>query len=175
MNRVEFTVADPARDRSDLIDLNTEYLGWVFAQMEAYFGIPANGIAGMPASEYVPTVIDKVCGDPPPKGNFYLVYVDGGLAGMGGLRFLRPGAAEVKRIYFRSQYRGNKLGEQMLNRVISDARAFGYRSLHLDSGPFMTSAHRVYESCGFTDCAPYEEAEVPKSFHGSWRFMELNL
>ena len=129
----------------------------------------------MPATEYVPTVIDKVAGDPPPRGVFYLLEVDGGLAGMGGIRFIRPGVAEIKRIYVRPQYRGMQLGELMLRRLISDAREFGYTSLCLDSGPFMTSAQRLYEGAGFEDCPPYYGTEVPLDFRDRWRFMQREL
>jgi hypothetical protein len=64
----------------------------------------------MPVADYVHTIIDKVCGAPPPKCVFYLAKVDGSLAGMGGIRFVRNGVAEVKRIYFRPIYRGYRLG-----------------------------------------------------------------
>ena len=120
-------------------------------------------------------VIDKVCGDPPPKGIFYLVKVDDTLAGMGGLRFLRPGVAEIKRIYFRPEFRGRKLGELMLIRLLADAKAFGYRSVCLDTALFMRAAHRLYEKNGFSDCSAYEGVEVPAEFHGNWRFMEREI
>jgi len=58
----------------------------------------------MPAYEYVPKVIDKVCGSRPPKGIFYLVKVDGELAGMGGIRYVRENVCEIKRIYFRPHF-----------------------------------------------------------------------
>jgi len=150
-------------------------MSWVFASIEAHFGVPANQVVGMPASEYVPSVIEKVCGDPPPKGVFYLATVGGKLAGMGGLRHLRPGVAEIKRIYFRPEFRGLQMGDRMFGRLLTDAQAFGYRSLCLDTGPFMKSAHRLYERNGFTDCAAYEGAEVPIQFHSRWRFMEREL
>lgn len=104
-----------------------------------------------------------------------MVKVNDGLAGMGGIRYVRNGVAEIKRIYFRPNYRGNRLGEVMLNRLISDAIGFGYKTALLDSGPFMSTAHKVYERCGFVDCAPYEEAEVPSEFHDGWRFMVRSL
>jgi GNAT superfamily N-acetyltransferase len=172
---VDFIIADPVSHRSELLELNIEYMTWVFKGVESHLGILADEVVGMPAAEYVPTVIDKVCGAPPPKGIFYLVKVDGGLAGMGGLRFVREGVAEIKRIYFRPTYRGNRLGEQMLLRLIADAAKFGYKTALLDTGPFMTSAHKVYERSGFIDCAPYEEAEVPAEYHSGWRFMQRHI
>lgn len=171
----EFIVADATVHRSQLIELNVEYLSWVFAGIEDLFAVPADQVVGMPASEYVPGVIDKVCGDPPPKGIFYLVEVESELAGMGGLRFLRTGVAEVKRIYFRPKFRGMKLGEIMLSRLLSDAGAFGYQRVCLDTALFMKSAHRLYENNGFSDCSAYEGVEVPSEFHSHWRFMERAL
>lgn len=143
----------------------------MFDGVEKLFGVPVGLVPG----EYVPTVIDKVCGDPPPKGVFYLIKVDGHLAGMGGLRFLRPGVAEIKRIYVRPAHRGMKLGKLVLQRLLADATAFGYKNVCLDTAQFMTSAHRLYEDEGFTDCAVYEGVEVPAEFHARWRFMERAL
>ena len=170
--RHELVAADALTHRDDLIQINIEYLSWVFDGIEEMFRIPANDIVGMPASEYVPTVIDKVCGDPPPRGIFYLLNVDGSVAGMGGLRFLRTGVAEIKRLYVRPDYRGMKLGQLLLQRLLSDAKAFGYEHIYLDSALFMQSAHRLYENEGFTDCAVYEGTEVPLDLHDRWRFME---
>jgi GNAT superfamily N-acetyltransferase len=175
MQNHEFIAANIESHRDELIQLNVEYLSWVFEGIETLFGVPADQIVGMPANEYVPSVIEKVCGDPPPKGIFYLVKVDDKLAGMGGLRFLRSGIAEIKRIYFRPEFRGMQLGERMLGRLLADARAFGYQTVCLDTALFMKSAHRIYETNGFSDRSAYEGVEVPSEFHYRWRFMERAL
>jgi GNAT superfamily N-acetyltransferase len=172
MTQHAFVVADIALHRNDLIELNVEYLTWVFAGVEQHFQIPADRIVGMPVHDYVPGVIDKVCGDLPPKGTFYLVTVDNKLAGMGGLRFVRDGVAEIKRIFIRPGFRGMKLGEHLLHRLLADASTFGYRHFCLDTATFMRSAHRLYETNGFADCAAYAETEVPAELHSRWRFME---
>ena len=175
MVRHKFIVANASTHRDELIQLNVEYLEWVFNGIEEHFGVAANDVVGMPATEYVPTVIDKVAGDPPPRGVFYLLEVDGGLAGMGGIRCIRPGVAEIKRIYVRPQYRGMQLGDHILRRLVSDATRFGYSRLCLDSGPFMKSAQRLYESAGFEDCPAYHGTEVPLDFRDRWRFMQRDL
>lgn len=175
MQEFKFVLADHVAHRSDLIDLNVEYLSWVFEEVEKSFGVPADEVVGMPASEYVPTVIHKVCGDPAPLGAFYLILVDGQVAGMGGLRRLRDQVAEVKRIYVRPRFRGLKLGDQMLARLLADAVDFGYPNVLLDTGEFMTAAHRIYEAQGFVDCPAYDETEVPEAFRSRWRFMKWSL
>lgn len=172
---VSFSRADPAADRADLIALNVEYLSWVFGEVEKSFGVPADEVVGMPVRDYVPTVIDKVCGAPPPNGIFYLIRVNGQLAGMGGLRYLSDQAAEIKRVYVRPEFRGMKLGGQILARLLSDAAAFGYQAAYLDTGLFMTAAHRLYEAFGFVDCPAYQGVEVPSTFHAQWRFMKREL
>jgi GNAT superfamily N-acetyltransferase len=175
MPSIEFIHANIRDHRVELIELNVEYMSWVLEGIEGLFGVPADQVLGMPAGEYVPTTIDKLCGAVPPNGVFYLVNVDGHLAGMGGLRSLSKADAEIKRIFFRPVFRGQKLGEQMLKRLLVDAAAFGYRNAVLDTAPFMKSAHRLYERNGFVDRPAYEGVEVPAKFLTRWRFMQRAL
>ena len=51
----------------------------------------------------------------------------------------------------------------------------GYSKLRLDTGPFMTAAHRVYKSAGFYEIEEYPEAEVPPIIRYDWFFMEKTL
>ena len=59
----------------------------------------------------------------------------------------------------------------MHGRLMEDAARFGYKRVCLETAPFMKSAHRIYESAGFIDRAPYLETEVSQAFHSGWRFM----
>ena len=169
-----FRLADPVADRATLLDINIEYVAWVFAEIEKGFGVPARDILGMAVANYVPTVIDKVCGEPPPRGAFYLVESAGQVVAMGGLRSSEDGIAELKRVYVRAAGRGKGLGEAIARRLLADARAFGYRRVRLDTLPFMGAAQRLYESLGFVDCAPYP-VEMPEAFRSRIRYMELAL
>ena len=147
----------------------------MMSEFEREFGVSAQDVVGMSAIEYVSTVIEKVCGDPPPRGIFYLVRVDNQRAGMGGLRCIRTGLAEIKRIYIRPGFRAMTLGESIIGRLLDDAKSFGYQNVCLESGPFMKPAQRLYERIGFTDCPVYEGAEVPVAFYDQWRFMQRSL
>lgn len=171
-NNVTFALANPIADRAAILGINTEYMAWVAARIEQSFGLTSRALLGMAPAEYVASVIDKVCGEKPPRGAFYLVYVDDDLAGMGGLRPLGDGVAEIKRIYVRSAFRGMNLGYSILQRLLMDAQTFGYPHICLDSAPFMQSAHRLYAAAGFVDRGPYDGLEVPKVLHAGWRFME---
>ena len=169
-----FRLADPVADRAALLAINIEYVAWVFAEIEKMSGIPARDILGMEVVDYVPTVIAKVCGDPPPLGAFYLVEEAGQVLAMGGLRRSEDRVAELKRVYVRPAGRGKRLGEALTTRLVADARAFGYRTIRLDTLPFMGSAQALYEAMGFVDCAPYP-VEMPPAFQGRLRFMALAL
>ena len=171
-SNITFTLANPVTHRDALLDLNLEYRAWVAAGIEQSFGLTSTALLGMELADYVVSVIDKVCGDPPPLGAFYLVHVNGALAGMGGLRSLGQGMCEVKRIYVRPAFRGLHLGQAILQRVLDDAHAFGYQRVCLDSAPFMHSAQRMYAVAGFVDCKPHAGVEVPVVLHAGWRFME---
>ena len=174
MSSPTFRLADPVADRSALIALNVEYVTWVFDEIEKLSGLTARGILGMAVADYVPTVIDKVCRDPPPRGAFYLVEDGGELLAMGGLRRSGDGIAELKRVYVRPQGRGRRLGEALAQRLVDDARAFGYRTVRLDTLPFMQRAQALYEAMGFVDCEPYP-VEMPEAFRDRIRYMQRTL
>ena len=169
-----FRIADPQADRAALLSLNIEYVGWVFAEIEKMAGLSARDVLGAEVADYVPTVIDKVCGDVPPAGVFYLVERDGQAIAMGGLRRSGDGIAELKRVYVRPAGRGLRLGEAIARRLVDDARAFGYREVRLDTLPFMAAAQALYEAMGFIDCAPYP-VEMPEAARRHLRYMALAL
>jgi carbonic anhydrase len=174
MNAPIFRLADPVADRAALLDINIEYVTWVFAEIEKMSGMTPRDILGAPVADYVPTVIDKVCGDPPPRGAFYLVEHAGQIVAMGGVRRSEDGVAELKRVYVRPAGRGHRLGEALAKRLVADARDFGYRTVRLDTLPFMGTAQSLYEAMGFVDCAPYP-VEMPEAFRAHIRYMALAL
>ncbi|HVW31617.1 MAG TPA: GNAT family N-acetyltransferase [Acidimicrobiia bacterium] len=94
----------------------------------------------------------------PPQA-LYLAEVDGRPAGTGGLKEVRPGVAEVKRMYVGPRFRGRGIARALLERLIADARAGGYRSLQLETAVWMVEAHALYRSCGFTDAPPHPDPE----------------
>jgi len=170
-----FDIADPARDRAALTELNIEYLEWLDANISRDFGVTLPALLGQAIEEYVTGSLDKLCAARPPEGIFYIVRRDGQLAGMGGVRRMLDGASEMKRVFVRPNQRGGGLGAIIVTRLIQDAESFGYSTMRLDSGPFMTSAHKLYEAEGFRDRPAYEGAEVPSEVHHNWRFMERSL
>lgn len=164
-----------------LLALNTEYLSGVFAEMARHFGALPADLTRQPVSAYAAAMLDKVCADVPPVGCFYLIEQPGDgtrpatFVGMGGLRRVEAEGAELKRLYLRPEVRGQGLGARLLGQLIDDARAFGYRTLCLDSAPFMHEAQALYRRHGFEDVPAYAGTEVPAPLQARWRFMRRAL
>jgi GNAT superfamily N-acetyltransferase len=172
---LEFVEAEIGRDHELLMRLNVDYLSWIGEEIEKWFGLSLPPLLGASIPDYVEGALEKLCASAPPEGVFYIVRDDGVVVGMGGLRHVRDGVGEVKRIYVLRTARGGGVGARLLERLMSDARAFGYRELLLESAPFMKSAHKIYEAAGFTDIAAYAEAEVPEALRHDWRFMRCKV
>ena len=100
----------------------------------------------------------------------YIARVDGVPAGCGALTRHDADYCELKRLYVRPPFRAQKLGRQLLERIIGDARQLGYRYMRLDTFPFMETAIRLYETYGFRRIGKYNDNPAPSAL-----FMELTL
>lgn len=107
----------------------------------------------------------------------YLAEVDGRPAGTAGLKHVGPGVAEIKRMYVDPPFRGRGIARALLEQVIADGRAAGYRTLQLETAVWMVEAHALYRSCGFTDAAAFDNPEFAAypGFEHLARYMLLNL
>lgn len=108
----------------------------------------------------------------PPGGTLLLAKVAGQPAGCVGLRpFPLDGACEMKRLYVRPNFRGDKLGPALIAQIIQAARPRGYTRMRLDTHPqTMGPAIALYRRFGF--------AEVPAGpvpYVDGLLYMELKL
>lgn len=111
-----------------------------------------------------------------PTGRLLLVLDDDGSAqGVGGLRTLRPGTGEIKRMYVRPVLRQRGAGGALLDRLCEEAIDMDMTTLRLDSPRFLEAAHRLYRRRGFREIAPYPESFVPPQYLQHWLYMELDL
>lgn len=93
---------------------------------------------------------------------FFILHVDGAAAGCIGLLCL-PEYAEIKRMYVRPAYRGNKRGVLLLEHVQGVAQARGIPLLRLETGIHQPEANARYESFGFRRIpafGPYQDDGV---------------
>ncbi|MDQ2683536.1 MAG: GNAT family N-acetyltransferase, partial [Chloroflexota bacterium] len=88
---------------------------------------------------------------------------------------LASDVAEIKRMYLRPEGRGKGIGRALLTELLATARRMGCREARLDTGWFMSDAHRLYQAAGFVACDPYQGSEVPPDFNVRWTYMNLDL
>ncbi len=105
-----------------------------------------------------------------PAGRLYLLYVDDKLAGSVGIRKLDKEKCELKRLYVKPAFRGQQLGELLLERVLNDARRVGYKYMYLDTLPFLKTALKMYKRFGFEEIARYNDSPVDNTI-----FMRIKL
>lgn len=108
-----------------------------------------------------------------PEVTFWTVWDEGTLAGFGALKQLDAGTGEVKSMRAARSYRGRGVGHAVLQAIVAEARARGWRALFLETGTsdFYAAAHRLYNRAGFVPCAAFGDyAESPHN-----RFFTLAL
>ena len=173
--KLQFTPVDLQKHRSQLIDLSIEHLNWVVEEINEYYGIDLSVEMGISVREYVSKNIEKLCRVAPPQGIFYLLKFNEKAIGMGGLRRIRKSVAEIKRMYVKPSYRRKGYGKALLKKLIQKAKDFGYQTIFLDTGLFMTSAQNLYRSFGFVEQKEYPETEVPNQVRSKWLYMKKRL
>jgi GNAT superfamily N-acetyltransferase len=108
----------------------------------------------------------------PPGGKLLLATIVGQPVGCVGLRpFPLEGACEMKRLYIRPAFRGGKIGKQLIDRALQEARLLGYSRLRLDTHPStMAAAVAIYRKLGFR-----EVTAAPMPPVDGLVYMELSL
>jgi ribosomal protein S18 acetylase RimI-like enzyme len=91
----------------------------------------------------------------PPSGCLLLAGRDDVWVGCCGLRRFSHDVCEMKRLYVKPSARGAGLGGQLIERLLTRARALGYRRMVLDTLEDMIAAQTLYRSFGFRSTKPY--------------------
>ena len=106
----------------------------------------------------------------PPGGAFILAGEAGQYLACIGLRQFSAEIGEIKRLYVIPAARGRGLGRVLVERIIATAREIGYRSVLLDTLPFMKEAQALYLSLGFQPTTAYRFNPIAGS-----AFLRLDL
>lgn len=85
----------------------------------------------------------------PPSGTMLGVITDAELVGVGAVRLLEPGVAEMKRVYLSPRVRGRGLGMALVVALEAAARTLGATTMRLDTADGLDAAIAMYESAGY--------------------------
>lgn len=160
-----------AHDFPSVRSLFLEYIEWLIPNVERIWQYQID----IPPADVVEHDMADIQKFMPPDGRLFVASDDGDVIGCACARTLRPGVAEIKRVYVRPSRRRGGTGRVLIQALIADLRDTGYTTVRLDTGTFMTAAEKLYRSLGFTDIAPYDESEMPKDFRHHAIFLELSL
>ena len=92
-----------------------------------------------------------------PDVTFWTVWSGTQLLGCAALRELTATHGEIKSMRTSRRHRRRGVGKAMLEHIIREARARAYERLSLETGAMKAfePAQKLYESYGFTYCAPF--------------------
>ncbi|WP_160672594.1 GNAT family N-acetyltransferase [Clostridium sp. C8-1-8] len=105
-----------------------------------------------------------------PEGRLYIVKVEDQVAGCIGLRKIDDDNCEMKRLYVRPEFRGHKIANRLVEKIIDDATIIGYKSMLLDTLPFLEGAIKLYKKFGFYEIKSYNNSPMDTSI-----YMKLDL
>lgn len=106
-----------------------------------------------------------------PSGRLLIAAIDDSVAGCIALKKVDAETCEMKRLFVRDEFRGQRIGIALIERLIADAREIGYKRLRLDTfPPIMSKAVELYRSYGFREIEPYNSDPHPELL-----FMEMDL
>jgi ribosomal protein S18 acetylase RimI-like enzyme len=84
------------------------------------------------------------------------------LVGCVALRALSKEVAEMKRLYVKPEYRGNRIGRELAEIIIDMARKMGFQKMVLDTMMEMKTAQQLYLQLGFYPIPPYRNQDPAK-------------
>jgi ribosomal protein S18 acetylase RimI-like enzyme len=90
-----------------------------------------------------------------PDGLILLALAETEPVGVVGVRKLKEGICEMKRLYVKPSQRGTGLGRQLANEALQRARRHGYQLMRLDTLPNMQAARHLYQQLGFIQIPAY--------------------
>ena len=167
---IEITQAITKEDLEKANQLNWEYLSWCVEESRNHLGeeLDLNELYGHSRTDQEAFMADT--------GRLLLAKENGMVGGIACLKKIREDTCEIKRMYVRPGFRGKKIGEQLLSRLIEEAKVIGYSRILLDSDPYMSKAHSMYRAMGFVETEPYAEAEMEgENYSRHMIYMELIL
>ena len=89
-----------------------------------------------------------------PRGCVLLAESKGLIVGCVAMREVTSVICEMKRLYVRQDARGKRIGRELAERLIREARVAGYREMRLDVQEKSLPARKLYTDLGFVPAEP---------------------
>jgi putative acetyltransferase len=89
------------------------------------------------------------------RGCLYIALDANQPVGCVAVRDFGQGICEMKRLYVKPNFRGQKVGKLLAEVIIKAAGDMGYDYMRLDTIPSMKQANMLYNTLGFKQIAPY--------------------
>ena len=92
-----------------------------------------------------------------PDITFWSAYDANDLVGCGALKELNATHGELKSMRTANGHRGRGVASALLQHIVGEATARGYRRLSLETGaqPYFAPARALYAKHGFVECGPF--------------------
>jgi putative acetyltransferase len=93
-----------------------------------------------------------------PGIEFFVMRDVGVPVAMGAFKRIDEGHAEIKSMHVLAERRRQGLSRRMLDHLMAEAKAAGYRRLSLETGAqaMFLPARQLYARAGFDECGPFE-------------------
>jgi GNAT superfamily N-acetyltransferase len=90
-----------------------------------------------------------------PEGCILLYISEGEVGGVVALKALETEICEMKRLYVKDEFRGQKIGKTLARAVIEEAKRKGYLLMKLDTLARLVPAVDLYRNLGFKETEAY--------------------
>lgn len=157
-------------DRAEYAAILRDYLGPEIGRLEDISGQKID------LETLVAATVDNIDAYLPPRGRLWLVRDDTNrLVATICVKMVRPDTAEIKRLFVRSEGRGQGLGRRLTLMALDAARDLGAGRVVLDTGQWLTPAIALYRSLGFVEIPRYPESENDAALEPYLVYMEKRL
>lgn len=156
-------------------DLLDEYVPWVARLLIEKCGVRIGDIDGFAQDHHAAfrATMPQLLGG---RGRLLVARLDGVPAGVVALMPHGADVGEVKRMFVRPQQRGSGIARTLMEHLIAQARAEGYRRLRLETLYVMLEARALYRTLGFVETAAFEGSQADEAgVSGLACYMELDL
>jgi len=102
-----------------------------------------------------------------PGVTFFTAWDGDSLAGMGAIKDLGDGAAEIKSMRTAPDHLRKGVAAAILAEIVATARTAGFRRLNLETGSTeeFAAALALYRGAGFVDCAAFADYPADSAFN----------